>query len=212
MFLKKIFLVSVFVCLMVFCGCKGKDTEQSAAPKSAPEDVSAEAISKAGGFSLSDQDGNKVSLADFSGKIVVLEWINYDCPFVVAHYESGTMKNLAEKYAGKGVVWLGINSTNYATVQTNKEFVEKNSLSYPVLDDHDGSVGRLYEAKTTPHIIIMDGKGQIAYNGAIDNAPMGKVTGEYVNYADKALEELVAGESVTTPATKPYGCTVKYAE
>ena len=97
MFLKKIFYVSFFVSLMVFCGCKGKDTEQGPEAASVPEDIIADAAPKAGGFSLSDQNGNKVSLADFAGKTVVLEWLNYDCPFVMAHYESGTMKNLAEK-------------------------------------------------------------------------------------------------------------------
>jgi peroxiredoxin len=165
-------------------------------------------------FGLQNQDGKKVQLSDFAGKIVVLEWVNYDCPFVKAEYKAGVMKNLAEKYAKKGVVWLAVNSTNYADVKGNEAFIKEYQLSYPVLLDKDGKVGKLYKATNTPHIFIVDAKGVIAYQGAVDNAPLAKKPEKeaYVNYAEKALDELIAGKSVSRTETKPYGCSVKYAE
>lgn len=172
---------------------------------------------KAPDFTLTDINGKEVTLSSLKGKIVVLEWMNYDCPFVKPHYErdTSTMKNLAHKYKDNNVVWLTINSTNYATPESNKEWAQKHELKHQhVLIDQDGKVGKLYDAKTTPHIFIVDKKGHIAYQGAIDNAPRGQVPEgqEYVNYADQALEELTSGKSVTVSKTKPYGCSVKYAK
>lgn len=163
-------------------------------------------------FTLKDQTGKDARLSDYAGKIVVLEWINPDCPFVQAHYKAKTMVNLAEKYAVKGVVWLGVNSTNSATETINKAFADAHSLPYPVLDDHAGTVGRLFGAKTTPHLFILDSKGQIVYQGAIDNAPMGKVAEgqKPVNYVDQVLSELLKGTPVSLARTDPYGCSVKY--
>ena len=167
-------------------------------------------------FTLTNYDGQDVSLADFDGKVVVLEWLNYDCPFVKYHYETAsTMEDLANKYADKGVVWLAINSTNYATSETNKEFAKKNSVPYPILDDHKGNVGHAYGAQRTPELFIIDKNGQIAYHGAIDNAPLGKLSEgqtEKINYVDNALTELLAGKEISVPQTKPYGCTVKYSK
>lgn len=167
-------------------------------------------------FTLTNYDGRDVSLADFEGKIVVLEWFNYDCPFVKYHYETAsTMVDLAKKYADKDVVWLAINSTNYATVGTNKAFAEKHSIPYAILDDHKGNVGHAYGAQRTPELFVIDQKGQIAYHGAIDNAPLGKLSEgqtEKINYVDKALSELLADKGVVVPKTKPYGCTVKYTK
>lgn len=163
-------------------------------------------------FTLKDQTGKDVRLSDYAGKVVVLEWINPDCPFVQAHYKAGTMVGLARRYAEKGVVWLGVNSTNSATAAINKAFVDAHSLPYPVLDDHAGIVGRLFGAKTTPHLFVLDTKGQIAYQGAIDNAPMGKVAEgqKPVNYVDQALSELLKGVPVTLARTDSYGCSVKF--
>jgi peroxiredoxin len=167
-------------------------------------------------FTLTNYDGRDVSLADFDGKIVVLEWFNYDCPFVKHHYENAaTMIDLANKFADKGVVWLAINSTNYATIETNKAFAEKHSIPYAILDDHKGNIGHAYGAQRTPELFIIDRQGQIAYHGAIDNAPFGKLSEgqtEKINYVDNALTELLAGKEVSVPQTKPYGCTVKYAK
>lgn len=180
------------------------DSNEPNAPKTAPA------------FTLTGTDGNEVSLSDFGGKIVVLEWFNYDCPFVKAHYDNAsTMTDMANKYADKDVVWLAINSTNYAANDDNKAFADAHSLPYLILDDHTGRVGRAYGAEHTPEIFIIDKTGAIAYHGAIDNAPLGRLNEgetEKINYADKALSELTIGEEVSTPKTKPYGCTVKYAK
>jgi peroxiredoxin len=165
---------------------------------------------KAPEFTLANYDGKTISLSDYKGKIVVLEWFNYECPFVKYHYEKAkTMVELPNKY--KDVVWLAINSTGHLTTEKNKEFAEKYKLSYPILDDRTGKVGHAYGAKTTPHMFIIDAKGNIAYNGAIDNSPMGKEE-NIINYVDKALVELTTGKEVSTPTTEPYGCSVKYAD
>jgi len=164
-------------------------------------------------FTLQSQDGNDVRLAALKGKIAVLEWFNYECPFVRHHYEkASTMKDLALKYKAKDVVWLAINSTSHQETAKNKEFAEKHKVPYPLLDDRSGTTGKAYGAKTTPQMVIIDKEGHVAYNGAIDNAPLGKVQGGEVllNYVDKALAELTSGKAVSTPATKPYGCSVKY--
>lgn len=170
-------------------------------------------------FMLQDQDGKEVKLSDLTsqGKIVVLEWINPECPFVKAHYaaETMTMKNLAEKYTkDKKVVWLSINSSHFTTPAQNQEFVKQHELPYPILLDNSGKTGKAYAAKTTPHMYIIDTHGKIVYRGAIDNAPMGRKPADtvYVNYVQKALDEVLAGQAVSTPQTKSYGCTVKYAE
>lgn len=163
-------------------------------------------------FTLEDQSGKKVSLADFAGKIVVLEWVNPDCPFVQRHYKAKTMITLAEKYRPKGVIWLAINTTRYMNKDTNKQWVAQHRLPYPILDDHLGHVGKLYGAKTTPHMFIIDQLGKLVYAGAIDDDPGGIKGKEAVNYVERALEELLAGKPVSQPQTKPYGCTVKYAD
>jgi peroxiredoxin len=168
----------------------------------------------AAAFTLPNQEGKEVSLSDFKGKIVVLEWMNYDCPFTKAEYKAGVMKQTAEKFAKQGVIWLAINSTNYADAKGDEAFIKEYQLSYPVLLDKDGKVGKWYGAKTTPDMFIIDTQGKIVYRGAIDNAPLAKKPEKeaYVNYVEKALNELQAGKSVSMPLTKPYGCSVKYNE
>jgi peroxiredoxin len=122
------------------------------------------------------------------------------------------MVALANKYKDKNVVWLAINSTSHTTPEANNEFAQKHKLPYPILDDRDGKVGRAYGAKTTPHIFIIDAKGHIAYEGAIDNSPMGGVKEGVINYVDKAIAELTSGKPVSIVESKPYGCSVKYAD
>ncbi len=162
-------------------------------------------------FTLTDQDGEKVTLGDHAGKIIVLEWLNPDCPYVKRHYKAGTMKNLAKKYEDQGVVWLTINSTHYYNQKENKKFHKAHDLGYPILDDHEGKVGKQYDAKTTPHMFIISRKCEIVYQGAIDNDPRGrKKEKKVVNYVSKALDELLAGKEVEIPEIKPYGCSVKY--
>lgn len=168
---------------------------------------------KAPDFTLTDINGNEVTLSQFAGKVVVLEWTNYDCPFVQAHYDRDpqTMTELAIKYAGQDVVWLTINSTYYATPEAIKEWAGKHGIEkQTVLIDTDGKVGQLYHARTTPDMFIIDKDGKIVYQGAIDNAPLGQKNGPYVNYVDQALTQLLAGEKITIPQTKSYGCSVKY--
>jgi peroxiredoxin len=166
-------------------------------------------------FELSSFAGRKVNLADYKGRIVVLEWFNFECPFVKYHYDQATtMANLAKKYKDKNVVWFAINSTSHTTPQANRAFTKKHDLPYPILDDRSGRVGRAYGAQTTPHMFVIDADGYIVYNGAIDNAPLGKQQGDAagrINYVDQALSELLSKQKVSMPNTRPYGCTVKYA-
>jgi peroxiredoxin len=198
---KTLTLLTVTAILVLqLCGCGSKKSE--AAPEiggMAPE------------FTLKNYDGTTVSLSDYKGKIVVLEWFNYECPFVKYHYEKAqTMTTLASKYKDKSVVWLAINSTGHLTTDKNKQFAEKHNIEFPILDDRTGKTGRAYGAKTTPHMFIIDTDGKIAYEGAIDNSPLGR-TEDVVNYVDKILSELTLGNVVSITNTEPYGCSVKYA-
>jgi peroxiredoxin len=182
-------------------------------PARRPGTEERQAVKPAPPFTLKSFDGKNIRLSDYRGKTVVLEWLNFECPFVMHHYEKPkTMTKLANKYKNKNVVWLAINSTSHTTPEANKDFAEKQKLPYPILDDRSGKVGRAYGAKTTPHMYIINPRGRIVYEGAIDNAPLGKVTAgqELTNYVDKALEELTTRKAVSTMNTKPYGCSVKY--
>lgn len=161
-------------------------------------------------FTLKDQDEKDVSLSDLAGKIVVLEWMNYDCPVSRRHYDRGTFDALAEKYKDQGVVWLAVNSTHYSTPERNRKFAQEHNVPYPILDDRTGEIGRKYGAKTTPHICIVQG-GSVVYSGAIDDDPGGNKAAP-VNYVERAIEEILAGKPLSTPRTQPYGCSVKYAK
>jgi len=163
-------------------------------------------------FSLSDQSGKIVSLSSFAGKVVVLEWANPDCPFVVRHYKANTMTGLAKKYAGQGVVWLAINSSHYAGVEANKKFADQYGVAYPVLDDHTGVVGKAYGARTTPHMFVIDKAGKLVYQGAIDDDASGEKQGQGANFVVQALDAALAGKAVATAETKSYGCSVKYGK
>ncbi|HCO92406.1 MAG TPA: thioredoxin family protein [Phycisphaerales bacterium] len=168
---------------------------------------------KAPDFVLKNHDGKEVKLADYKGKIVVLEWMNQECPFVKYHYEKkSTMKELAARYKDKKVVWLAIDSTSHQKTEKNRKYARKNKILHPILDDRPGTVGKAYRATNTPHMFIIDKNGNIAYNGAIDNAPLGRLPKdkELINYVDEALNELVSGNTVSIAKTKPYGCSVKY--
>lgn len=170
-------------------------------------------------FTLTDTNGTSHNLADFKGKTVVLEWINHECPFVVKHYKEGAMQALQKEFTAKGVVWLSICSSapgkqgHMSAADWNKTTQEKGAAPTAVLLDEDGKVGRLYEAKTTPHMYIINPEGILVYAGAIDSikstnpADVPKAT----NHVRVALEELLAGKPVSTPTTPPYGCSVKYA-
>jgi len=164
-------------------------------------------------FTLDSFDGRTVSLSQYKGRVVVLEWLSTECPFSKYHHETkSTMLDLAKKYQDKEVVWLGINSAAATTPEANRAYAKQFKVPYPILDDRSGRVGRAYGARTTPHMFVIDKDGMVAYNGAIDSAPMGKVTegATMVNYVDQALAALTTGKEVPTPVTAPYGCSVKY--
>jgi peroxiredoxin len=170
--------------------------------------------SPAPAFSLQDTSGKTVNLSDYSGKIVVLEWVNPDCPFVQRHYNLKTMTTLADKNKDKGVVWLGVATGDTANSDKLKTFAEKDGISYPILLDPDGVAAKAYGAKKTPHMFIIDKEGKLAYAGGIDDQPNDKPDAPLkegtVNYVDKALGELQSGTSVSQPETQAYGCSVKY--
>lgn len=195
-------LAILAVSIVILSSCESKEPAEPEAGKKAPE------------FTLKSFDGKEMSLSNCKGKIVVLEWFNDECPYVKYHYGQATMVQLANKYKGKNVVWLAINSTSHTTAEQNKKFAEEHKLAHPILDDRPGAVGRAYGAKATPHMYVIDTEGNIIYEGAIDNSPMGKTpeAEEMINYVDKALAELTSGKVVSTPKTKPYGCSVKYAD
>jgi peroxiredoxin len=169
-------------------------------------------------FTLTDVKGTTHNLADFKGKVVVLEWTNYDCPFVKKHYGTRNMQKLQETYTGKGVVWLSICSSaagkqgHYAPEVWQKKTAEQGSRATAVLLDADGTVGRAYGAKTTPNMFVIGTDGKLVYAGAIDdNASWDpKTVKDADNYVAAALDALLAGKPVEVAETKPYGCSVKY--
>jgi peroxiredoxin len=167
---------------------------------------------KAPDFTLQDQNGKTVSLHDFAGKIVVLEWTNPNCPFVQRVYKEKIMQNLQSEYQQKGIIWLAINSGSTATNDADKQWAAEQSISYPELNDSSGSTGKAYHATNTPDMFIITSDGTVAYEGAIDNDPEGDKSSDRVNYVHQALDEILAGKPVSTPQTKPYGCSVKYAD
>lgn len=166
---------------------------------------------KAPDFKLQDQHGNTVALSDFAGKVRVLEWTNPDCPFVQRHYRAGTMKKLAARLADEGVVWLTVNSTHYMDRAADAKFAAAHGLAVPVLDDHEGTVGRLYGATTTPDMFVIDADGTVVYSGAIDDDPRGAKE-HATNYVAEAVAATLAGTPVATAETQSYGCSVKYAK
>jgi peroxiredoxin len=174
--------------------------------------------SSAPDFSLTDAKGKAHSLSEYKGKYVVLEWFNPECPFVKKHYGSGNMQKLQEDYTGKGVVWLTIDSSapgtegNLTPEQAQKKMTEWKTRQTALLLDPEGKAGRAYGAKNTPDMIVINQEGKIVYEGAIDSkaTPNPADIPNSTNYVKVALDESMAGKSVSTSSTKPYGCSVKY--
>jgi peroxiredoxin len=170
-------------------------------------------------FTLPDTKGKTLSLADYKGKYVVLEWYNPDCPFVKKHYNSKNMQQLQKEATAKGVVWLAINSSapgeqgNYPAEKFNQIAAQQSAAWTALLMDPDGKVGKLYGAKTTPHMYVIDPQGNLVYNGAVDNKRSTNVADvkTSTNYVKVALEEAMAGKPINPATTQPYGCSVKYA-
>ena len=169
-------------------------------------------------FTVTDSTDKAVRLADYRGKFVVLEWINPDCPFVRKHYDSANMPSLQKEWGARDVVWLTVNSTNRSSsefktgAQMNSWMQAHGAAQKAVLIDADSATGMKYAAKTTPHMFVIDPRGDIVYAGAIDDKRSTRLedTKTANNYVRVALTEAMAGKPVTTPNTTPYGCTVKY--
>jgi len=164
-------------------------------------------------FTATDNVGKAHSLADYKGKWIVLEWHNKDCPFVMKHYGSGNMQKLQKEWTDKGVVWLTIVSSGsgkagYVTPEESVAYVKDQKASpTAVLLDTTGEVGHLYDAKTTPHMFVIDPKGVVIYNGAIDDKPTRDAAdiATATNYVSAALTEAMAGKPVSVPTSRPYG-------
>ena len=170
-------------------------------------------------FSLTDVNGKTVKLSDFKGKNVVLEWTNPGCPFVVKHYGSNNMQTLQKEATSKGVVWLSVNST----AKSHQDYLDpaklnakvnadwKGASSYLLMDE-SGKVGHTYDAKTTPHMYLIDPAGKLVYAGGIDDKrsanPADVKTAK--NFVRAALDETLAGKPVSVATAQPYGCSVKY--
>ena len=173
---------------------------------------------KAPDFSLKSSQGKLVKLSEFPNKIVVLEWSNFDCPFVKKHYRSGNIPAMQKKFKEQGVVWLTVISSapgkqgNYASEQLREKSNEVGNQANAVLRDDNGAVGKRYGAKTTPQFVVIGKDGVVAYTGAIDSIPSTNVKdiAKAKNYVVSALTAVEEGKKVETAATKPYGCSVKY--
>jgi len=169
-------------------------------------------------FTLTDTAGVTHNLSDFAGKTVVLEWTNHDCPFVKKHYNGENMQRQQADATADGVVWLVVNSSalgkqGYVSpAQAEQIQADWKAQQTAYLFDTDGSVGKAYGAKTTPHMYIIDAEGMLRYNGAIDSIPSASPADieKAEQYVEIALAELAAGEPVSRPLTQPYGCSVKY--
>lgn len=214
--------IRVFVaCGLTLCGLYGvaaageeKTPTKIETPTLAPATVG----QKAPDFTLVDATGKKRSLADYQGKYVVLEWVNFDCPFVRKHYGTKNMQGLQTRYTGQDVVWLSIcssapgNQGYFEGEALTKRISSEGMKSTAYLIDADGAVGRRYEAKTTPDMFVINPKGVLIYAGAIDDHPSTKpedVQGA-ANYVSDALSLSMSGKPVSTSWTKSYGCSVKY--
>lgn len=169
-------------------------------------------------FSAPDIAGRTVGLGDYAGKIVILEWTNDGCPFVGKHYDSGNMQALQRKYTAAGHVWLTIASSapgeqgHVTPAEAKADLARWQAAPTDFLLDPEGAVGRLYDARATPHMVVIDRNGRIAYIGAIDDKPSTRLADVKTahNYVAAALDEIAAGKPVTVAATPAYGCSVKY--
>ena len=170
-------------------------------------------------FSAKDADGKTVSLADYKGKTVVLEWTNDECPFVKKHYGGQAMQGLQKKWTGKDVVWLTVISSppgeqGFADgAKAKKLSADRGAVPSAVILDPKGDVGRAFKAQVTPHMYIVRGDGTLAYMGGIDDKPSTKLEDlkGAKNFVDAALTEISEGKPVSVPTSRPYGCTVKFS-
>lgn len=169
-------------------------------------------------FTAKDIDDKTHQLSDYKGKIVVLEAYNLDCPYCRNHFQTGAMQELQEYATAKGVVWLVVNSSNpkspsyRAPAKAKKEFAAQKMKATAWIDDSSGALGKAYGLKVTPHMVVVDKNGVVAYNGAIDDKPAAEGDPRKArNYVREAIDKLLAGEAVSVAKSKPYGCGIKYA-
>jgi peroxiredoxin len=169
-------------------------------------------------FVGTDSKGGEIRLSDFAGEVVVLEWTNHDCPYVRKHYGTGNMQALQKRATERGVVWLSVISSapgkqgHVSAAEANRLTEDRDASPTAVILDPDGTIGRLYAARTTPHMFIVDESGALVFAGGIDDQPSSRpdtVNGAR-NYVDAALGELLDGRSVSITTSRPYGCSVKY--
>jgi peroxiredoxin len=169
-------------------------------------------------FTLKDASGRDVKLSQLRGKYVVLEWTNPGCPYVRKHYDSGNMPATQRDAAAKGALWLSINSTErdsgdyLAPAKLVAWQQERKAAPTHVLMDEEGTVGRAYGARTTPHMYIVDPQGKLVYAGGIDSIPSSSTDdiAKAVNYVKQGLAEAMAGKPISAAVTRPYGCSIKY--
>jgi len=169
-------------------------------------------------FTATDTNGKVHKLSEYRGKFVVLEWTNRGCPYTQKHYNSGNMQRLQREWTSKGVIWLTVVSSapgeqGYVTAPEENAYLRENSAApTAVLLDPTGTVGHLYDAKTTPHMFIINSQGMLIYNGAIDDRPTTDLAdvNRAKNYVSASLQEATSGKPVSNPTTRPYGCSVKY--
>jgi len=188
----------------------------TAVPSAAPARVGEPAPA----FSAPDISGKNVRLGDYAGKMIVLEWTNDGCPFVGKHYDSGNMQSLQQKYMANGVVWLTIASSapgeqGYVTpAEAKADLARWRAAPSDFLLDPEGIVGRLYDARATPHMVVIDRTGRGVYMGAIDDQPSTRLADVKTahNYVVAALDAVAAGQPVAVASTRAYGCSIKYKE
>ena len=172
-------------------------------------------------FTLLNQDNKTVSLDEFKGKKIILEWTNHDCPFVKRHYDTTNMQTIQKDMTDNEIVWLSIISSaegkqGHVSKEQAKELtLKRNAHPTHVLLDTKGSVGRMFSAKTTPHMFVIDELGKVRYQGAIDNlgntgALFSTDLSKAKNYVKNAVNQLMSGEEVKDKKTRPYGCSIKY--
>jgi len=171
-------------------------------------------------FTGTDSHGQSHKLSDYRGKFVVLEWHNNGCPYTKKHYESGNMQRLQKEWTGKGVVWFTVISSapgaqGYVTADQENDYMQKmHATPTAALLDPKGQIGHLYDAKTTPHMFIVNPQGRVIYNGAIDDKSTSDASdlNGARNYVSEALQEAMTGKPVAVASTRPYGCSVKYGQ
>ena len=200
--------LSLFPVLLISLtmACTTADARNARVDQSAPD------------FSLTDSNGKKHSLSDFKGKWIVLEWVNFGCPFVRKHYDSGNMPSLQKTYTEKGIIWLSICSSApgkegyFEGDELTSHIKEKKSHATAYLIDADGTVGKMYEAKTTPHMYIINPEGMLVYAGGIDNIASSDKDDikKATNYIRENLDAALGGTEIVVKSSRPYGCSVKY--